>query len=120
MNILVLGGGGREHALAWAIKQNPKCDRLIVAPGNAGIAGLAETADIDITNPGVVANFTSGAGAWNRFDLRGNGQTLAGINTGNATTLGGGVIQNRELGNITPNSTRPVRIFYWAFFGILF
>ncbi len=57
MNILVLGGGGREHALAWAIKQNPKCDRLIVAPGNAGIAAMAETADIDITNPGVVAGF---------------------------------------------------------------
>ena len=38
MNILILGGGGREHSLAWAIKQNPKCDRLIVAPGNAGIA----------------------------------------------------------------------------------
>ena len=37
MNILILGGGGREHALAWAIRQNPKCDRLIVAPGNAGI-----------------------------------------------------------------------------------
>ena len=32
MNILILGGGGREHALAWAIRQNPKCDRLIVAP----------------------------------------------------------------------------------------
>ena len=38
MNILILGGGGREHALAWAAMQNPKCDRLIVAPGNAGIA----------------------------------------------------------------------------------
>jgi phosphoribosylamine-glycine ligase len=38
MNILILGGGGREHALAWAVLQNPKCDRLIVAPGNAGIA----------------------------------------------------------------------------------
>ncbi|MBD3804067.1 MAG: phosphoribosylamine--glycine ligase [Thioclava sp.] len=47
MNILVLGGGGREHALAWAIKQNPKCDRLIVAPGNAGIAQIADCADID-------------------------------------------------------------------------
>jgi phosphoribosylamine---glycine ligase len=57
MNILVLGGGGREHALAWAIKQNPKCDRLIVAPGNAGIAEIAETAEIDITDGGVVANF---------------------------------------------------------------
>ncbi len=47
MNILILGGGGREHALAWAVKQNPKCDRLIVAPGNAGIALIAETAAID-------------------------------------------------------------------------
>ncbi|MBD3787997.1 MAG: phosphoribosylamine--glycine ligase [Sphingomonadales bacterium] len=46
MNILILGGGGREHALAWAVKQNPKCDRLIVAPGNAGIALIAETAAI--------------------------------------------------------------------------
>ena len=45
MNILILGSGGREHALAWAVKQNPKCDRLIVAPGNAGIAQLAEVAD---------------------------------------------------------------------------
>ncbi|WP_444455177.1 phosphoribosylamine--glycine ligase [Rhodobacter capsulatus] len=47
MNILILGSGGREHALAWAVKQNPKCDRLIVAPGNAGIALLAEVAAID-------------------------------------------------------------------------
>ncbi len=48
MNILILGGGGREHALAWAVKQNPKCDRLIVAPGNAGIAEIAECAELDI------------------------------------------------------------------------
>ncbi|TRW97777.1 phosphoribosylamine--glycine ligase [Paracoccus sp. M683] len=47
MNILILGGGGREHALAWAVRQNPKCDRLIVAPGNAGIAAIAECAAID-------------------------------------------------------------------------
>ena len=52
MNILILGGGGREHALAWAVKQNPKCDRLIVAPGNAGIAEIAECAELDI-NDGV-------------------------------------------------------------------
>lgn len=57
MNILILGGGGREHAMAWAIQQNPKCDRLIVAPGNAGIAQIAATADIRITDGGVVANF---------------------------------------------------------------
>ncbi len=48
MNILILGSGGREHALAWAVLQNPKTDRLIVAPGNAGIAQIAEIADIDI------------------------------------------------------------------------
>ena len=57
MNILILGGGGREHALAWAVKQNPKCDRLIVAPGNAGIAEIAECAALDIENGGAVAEF---------------------------------------------------------------
>ena len=45
MNILLLGSGGREHALAWAALQNPKCDKLIVAPGNAGIAQIATCAD---------------------------------------------------------------------------
>lgn len=57
MNILILGGGGREHALAWAVKQNPKCDRLIVAPGNAGIAALAECASIDILSGATVVTF---------------------------------------------------------------
>ncbi len=57
MNIVILGGGGREHALAWAVKQNPKCDRLIVAPGNAGIAMLAECADIDILDGAAVVAF---------------------------------------------------------------
>jgi phosphoribosylamine--glycine ligase len=57
MNILILGSGGREHSLAWAIKQNPKCDRLIVAPGNAGIAMLAECASFNIMDPAVVVTF---------------------------------------------------------------
>ncbi len=57
MNILILGGGGREHSLAWAVKQNPKCDRLIVAPGNAGISEIAECADLDILDSGKVAEF---------------------------------------------------------------
>lgn len=57
MNILILGGGGREHALAWAVKQNPKCDRLIVAPGNAGIAMLAECAAIDVLDGASVVVF---------------------------------------------------------------
>ena len=52
MNILILGSGGREHSLAWAVMQNPKCDKLIVAPGNAGIAAIADCASLDI-NDGV-------------------------------------------------------------------
>jgi len=42
MNILVLGGGGREHAIAWALNKSPKCEKLYVAPGNGGTAGFAE------------------------------------------------------------------------------
>jgi phosphoribosylamine--glycine ligase len=57
MNILILGGGGREHALAWAVMQNPKCDKLIVAPGNAGIAQIAECARLDIENGAAVVAF---------------------------------------------------------------
>ncbi|WP_291732655.1 phosphoribosylamine--glycine ligase [Leisingera sp. F5] len=57
MNILILGSGGREHALAWAVMQNPKCDRLIVAPGNAGIAQIADCASFDIEDGGAVAGF---------------------------------------------------------------
>ncbi|MDB6178075.1 phosphoribosylamine--glycine ligase [Paracoccus sp. Z330] len=57
MNILILGSGGREHALAWAIRQNPKCDRLIVAPGNAGIERIADCAAIDINSRADVLEF---------------------------------------------------------------
>jgi len=59
VNILILGGGGREHALAWAVLQNPKCDRLIVAPGNAGIAEIAECADLDGENPVGISEFAA-------------------------------------------------------------
>ena len=57
MNILILGSGGREHALAWAVQQNPKCDRLIVAPGNAGIAQIAECASLNILDGAAVVTF---------------------------------------------------------------
>ncbi|MDF1801968.1 phosphoribosylamine--glycine ligase [Thalassovita sp.] len=57
MNILILGSGGREHALAWAVMQNPKCDKLIVAPGNAGIAAIADCASLDINNGAAVIGF---------------------------------------------------------------
>ena len=56
MNILILGGGGREHALAWAAIQNPKCDKLIVAPGNARIAAIAECPALDIAEGAAVAH----------------------------------------------------------------
>ena len=36
MNVLIIGNGGREHALAWKITQSPRADRVFVAPGNAG------------------------------------------------------------------------------------
>ena len=57
MNILILGSGGREHALAWATLQNPKCDKLIVAPGNAGIAQIADCASLDILDGAAVVVF---------------------------------------------------------------
>ena len=48
MRVLVVGGGGREHALAWKIRQSPRVERLICAPGNAGIADVAECADVAV------------------------------------------------------------------------
>jgi len=42
MKLLVIGGGGREHALVWKLSQSPKVDKIYCAPGSAGIAELAE------------------------------------------------------------------------------
>ena len=57
MNILILGSGGREHSLAWAVAQNPKCDQLMVAPGNAGIAKIADCVDLNILDGAAVLAF---------------------------------------------------------------
>lgn len=46
MKILIIGSGGREHALAWSISASPLCDELIIAPGNPGIAQLGRCVDI--------------------------------------------------------------------------
>ena len=48
MTILLLGSGGREHALAWKMLQSPKCSKLFVAPGNAGTAQIATNCSLDI------------------------------------------------------------------------
>jgi phosphoribosylamine---glycine ligase len=57
MNILILGSGGREHALAWKMAASPLTDRLYCAPGNAGIAREAECAAVDITDHAAVIAF---------------------------------------------------------------
>ncbi|MCC6303764.1 MAG: phosphoribosylamine--glycine ligase [Rhodobacteraceae bacterium] len=62
MDILVLGGGGREHALAWAIRRNPKCGRLFVAPGNAGTAALARNVALDPADGAAVVAFARAEG----------------------------------------------------------
>ena len=46
MNILLLGSGGREHALAWKIAQSPKIEKLYIAPGNAGTSNVGENVAI--------------------------------------------------------------------------
>jgi len=50
MNILLIGSGGREHALAWKLKQSPLCDRLFIAPGNAGTALCGTNLPIGISD----------------------------------------------------------------------
>ena len=61
MNILVIGSGGREHALAWKAAQSPNADRVFVAPGNAGTAREAglENVDIDVMDLDGLANFAA-------------------------------------------------------------
>lgn len=57
MNILLIGSGGREHALAWAISASPLCDRLFIAPGNPGTAQCGENVVLDIADHRAVADF---------------------------------------------------------------
>ncbi|KRE18298.1 phosphoribosylamine--glycine ligase [Bosea sp. Root381] len=57
MNILLIGSGGREHALAWAISGSPLCDRLFIAPGNPGTAQCGENVVLDIADHKAVADF---------------------------------------------------------------
>jgi phosphoribosylamine--glycine ligase len=65
MNILLLGSGGREHALAWKMAASPLADKLYCAPGNAGIAQEAECVSLDMTGHAAVIAFCHA----NRIDL---------------------------------------------------
>ena len=57
MNILLIGSGGREHALAWAIANSALCDTLFVSPGNPGIDQIARVVDLKVTDHAAVIDF---------------------------------------------------------------
>lgn len=59
MNILLVGSGGREHALAWALSKSPLCERLFCAPGNAGIEEISECVAIDAEDIEAIAAFAT-------------------------------------------------------------
>ena len=57
MKVLIVGSGGREHAIAWSVSQSKKVDKIYCAPGNAGIAELAECVDIGAMELEKLADF---------------------------------------------------------------
>lgn len=57
MNILLLGSGGREHALAWKMRQSPLCEQLFIAPGNAGTSQVGENVALQITDFPAIKSF---------------------------------------------------------------
>ena len=62
MRILVIGSGGREHALAWALAKSPECEALFVMPGNGGTETFAQNAAVDITDHAAVVDFAKANG----------------------------------------------------------
>jgi phosphoribosylamine---glycine ligase len=87
MNILLLGSGGREHALAWKMAASPLAERLICAPGNAGIAGEAECVGLDLADHAAVIGFCR----TNRVDL---------VVVGPETPLCAGIVDDLESAGI--------------------
>src|ERR1700744_5224250 len=87
MNILLLGSGGREHALAWKMASSPLTDRLYCAPGNAGIAREAECVALDLADHGAVIAFCRAR----RIDL---------VVVGPEAPLCAGIVDDREAAGI--------------------
>ena len=57
MNVLIIGSGGREHAIAWKVKQSPRLTKLYIAPGNAGTEACGENVPMDVSDHRAVARF---------------------------------------------------------------
>ena len=57
INVLLIGSGGREHALAWGIAQSSLLDQLFIAPGNPGTATLGNNVNLDVSDHQVVVDF---------------------------------------------------------------
>jgi phosphoribosylamine---glycine ligase len=57
MNVLVIGSGGREHALAWKLRQSPRITQIFIAPGNAGTAQIGRNVEIDLSELDQLLNF---------------------------------------------------------------
>ena len=57
MNVLVLGSGGREHALSWKISQSSLCEKLFIAPGNAGTSSVGQNVDISVNDFPAIKTF---------------------------------------------------------------
>ena len=65
MNVLIIGSGGREHAIAWKVAQSPKLTKLFIAPGNAGTAAVGTNVPIKVTDFQAIGEFVKS----NNIDL---------------------------------------------------
>jgi len=62
MKLLVIGSGGREHALAWKLLQSPRVSHVFIAPGNGGTATMARSTNVALSDPAALANFVKTEG----------------------------------------------------------